>query len=107
VDVLLVVTDPTVRGVRTAQGIVQLASELQINIGRSLLVVNRVAGDLPPALQQAIGELGIPLAAALPADPAVGEFDATGQPLVNLPPGSPIVVAVENLLQELIRVPVV
>jgi CO dehydrogenase maturation factor len=107
VDVLLVVTDPTVRGVRTAQGIVSLASELQINVGRSLLVVNRVAGDLPAALQAAIAELHIPLAAALPADPAVGEFDATGQPLVDLPAGSPVVQAVERLLQELIRVPVV
>jgi CO dehydrogenase maturation factor len=107
VDVLLVVTDPTVRGVRTAQSIVALAAQLQVNVGRSLVVVNRVAGEVPAPLQAAVDELGIPLAAALPADPAVGEFDAAGRPLVELPPDSPIVVAVEALLQQLLRVPVV
>jgi CO dehydrogenase maturation factor len=90
VDVLLVVTDPTVRGVKTAESIVKMADELQINVGKSMLIINRAAGDLPAALREAIDGLNIDLAAVIPADPQVGEFDAVGKPLVDLDAGAPV-----------------
>jgi CO dehydrogenase maturation factor len=102
VDILLVVTDPTVRGMKAAEGIVKLADELQIRVGQSLLVVNRVAGDLPPALQQALEHIRVPLAATIPADAAIGELDAAGYPLVSLDVQSPASVAVEALASRLL-----
>jgi CO dehydrogenase maturation factor len=97
VDLLLIVTDPTLRGVKAAEGIVQLAGELEINVGRAMLIVNRAAGELPPPLRQIIDGLAVPLASVIPADPAVGEFDALGRPLVELDPSSPASRAVEAL----------
>ncbi len=103
VDLLLVVTDPTVRGVKAAAGIVKLAAELQINVGRALLVINRVAGQLPPALERALDEVPLELAAVIPADPAVAEFDAIGRPLVELDPATPAAQAIAQLAEQLVR----
>ena len=105
VDLLLVVTDPTVRGMKAAEGILQLATELDIHVGRAMLILNRVAGELPPALQGTIDGLGVPLAAAVPADPAVGEFDAVGRPLVELDADTPASRAVEALADLVLRLP--
>lgn len=120
VDVLLVVTDPTVRGAKAAQGIVQLAADLEINVGKAMLVVNRVNGDvsagsgralslpkwqgLPAPLRETLAGLkGIELAGVIPADPLVGEFDAIGRPLVELDEASPAAQAVEAIAAELLR----
>lgn len=106
VDVLLVVTDPTVRGVKAADGIAKLAEELQINVGRAMLVVNRVQGELPETLRRTIDELNLELAGLIPADPLVGEFDAVGRPLVELPADAPSSRAVAALAERFLRVQV-
>src|SRR5574341_2642861 len=103
VDFLLVVTDPTVRGVKAAEGIVKLASDLQINVGRALLVVNRVEGELPATLRQTLDGLKVELAGVIPADPRVGEFAALGRPLVELGPDSRGALAIEALAEKLLR----
>lgn len=103
VDVLVVVTDPTVRGVKAAEGIVKLAGELDINVKRSLLVVNRVNGALTPALQQAVDEIGLATAVVIPADPAIGVLDANGRPLVELDVASPAGQAIDALAAHLLQ----
>lgn len=105
VDILIVVTDPTVRGTKTAAGIVKLADELHINVGRTMLVVNRVEGDLPPPLRQALDGLNTALTGVIPADPCVAEYDAVGRPLVELGADSTAARAIEALAEKLLRVP--
>lgn len=100
VDVLYVVTDPTVRGVVAANRIADMRDELDINIKNAYLIVNRVAGELTPALQAAVDQVGIPLAGIIPADPQVTSMDANGQALVNLPPDSVIVQAIEAIVSQ-------
>lgn len=97
VDVLLVVSDPTMRGLKAAEAIVKLADELQIQVGRRLLVINRAAGELPAPMQQTLAEFPVPLAAIVPNDPAIGELDALGQPVASIDPRSPAVAALEAL----------
>jgi CO dehydrogenase maturation factor len=84
VDLLLVVSDPTVRGLKTAAGIAQLAREVEVNVKHMMLVINRVQGDLPEALQQAVDDSGLTLAGLIPADDQVNQLDAIGQPLIRL-----------------------
>lgn len=105
VDVLFVVTDPTVRGITAAEGIVKMSREIDVNIKRSVLVINRVAGALTPTLQKAADGLGIPLAAAIPADTQVGEMDANGRPLVELGADSPAARAIDAMAAEVLQLP--
>lgn len=100
VDLLFVVTDPTIRGIKAAEGILELAGSLNINIKRIALVVNRVVGDeLPKPLLDAIEAMGIELAGTVPADSNVNELDAWGRPLVELSPDSPAAVSIWQIIE--------
>lgn len=102
VDALLVVTDPTVRGIRAAESIARLAGDLDINVRHTMLVINRVAGDLPPSLQRAIDALGLEVAAMIPADERINELDSLGQALVTLDGDSPAWRAVDAMTDHLL-----
>ncbi len=103
VDLLLVITDPTIRGVKTAEGIVALAGELDINVKQMALVINRVVGDeLPQPLQDAIAKIGVELAAKIPDDPNVYQLDAWGKPLVELSQDSPAALVVRSIAEKYI-----
>ncbi len=100
VDVLYVITDPTVRGVVAAGRVGQMRNELDINIKNAWLVVNRVTDELTPALTQAIAGVDIPLAGTIPADPAVTAADANGRPLVELGQDSAIYRSVQAIIEK-------
>ena len=104
VDVLYVVTDPTVRGVVAAGRVADLREELDVNIKNAYLVVNRVVGELSPTLVETIAGLGIPLAGTIPADPQVSRADADGRPLVELGPDSAIYGAVQGIVEKTLLV---
>jgi CO dehydrogenase maturation factor len=96
VDLLLVVSDPTVRGLIAAQRVFELVQELGSRVGQAHLLINRVPVDetgeprLAPELAARVEELNLPLLAVLPLDPAVAELDAQGKPLSDLPDDSPL-----------------
>lgn len=98
VDWLLIVSDPTVRGLDAAQHIVGLIASLGTRIANAGLVVNRVRGELPSALAERVSRVGVPLLGTLPDDPDVGECDALGRPLVSLPEEGAIYRAVAALI---------
>ncbi|MBN1314313.1 MAG: AAA family ATPase [Anaerolineales bacterium] len=103
VDILFVVTDPTIRGAKAAEGILALSRELDINIKRTALVINRVLGsELPDPLKDNVEKMGIELAGIIPADPKVNEFDAWGRPLIELDMDSPASKAITQLAMEYI-----
>ncbi len=100
VDWLFIVSDPTLRGLAAASYIVRLVESLGTRIGKTGLVLNRVAGDLPEAIHQAVEALGVPLFGTLPEDLAINRYDAEGRPLVELDGSSAIYPAVTALLDE-------
>jgi CO dehydrogenase maturation factor len=90
VDLLLVVSDPSLRGIIAAGRVAELVDELKTSVGAVHLIVNRVNGDsLSEPLLKAIEEQKLNLAGLIPSDPAVNELDALGEPLVNLPEDDP------------------
>jgi CO dehydrogenase maturation factor len=102
VDFLLLVTDPTIRGVKTAGEMVRLAEEVEVNVNEIKLIMNRAEEELPAPLKGAIEELGLEIAALIPADKEVNYLDAMGEPLTNLNGDSPAWRAVHELTGELL-----
>ncbi len=99
VDLLLIVSDPTMRGIVAAGRVAELVDELDTEVGEMHLVVNRVVGEtLPEPLMKAIEEQGLTLAGFIPADPAVNELDAWGKPIVELAEETPSRRALEAIL---------
>jgi len=102
VDLLLIVSDPTLRGIIAAGRVAELIDELDTAVGAAYLVVNRVNGDdLPEPLKAAIAEQKLNLAGLLPADSAVNDLDAMGQPIVALPEDAPVRRTLETILASL------
>jgi CO dehydrogenase maturation factor len=97
VDVLLLVTDPTQRGLVTAKYMAEMVPGLDIGVGHVYLVVNRLRGDMPEPLDRAIAETGLELLATVPDDPAMAEFEFTGRPLVELPAETVVYQAVREI----------
>jgi CO dehydrogenase maturation factor len=99
VDLLLIVSDPSLRGIVAAGRVAELVNELKTSVGTAILIVNRVSGDeLPAPLMDAIKQHNLELAGLFPADPAVNELDALGEPIVKLPPDAASRQALETIL---------
>lgn len=90
IDILLITSDPTMKGIITAARMKELIAELRTHVGQICLIVNRSNDALPPELAKAIEQFGLELIAILPEDPQVLELDATGAPLTELAPDSPL-----------------
>ncbi len=103
-DLLLIVSDSSVRGIMTAGRIGELVKELNLNVKRSVLIVNRVQDGVSqdPALQQAINKQGVEFAGFVPADDLIFEYDLNGKPLVQLPSESKALTAFYGILDKLI-----
>ncbi len=96
-DVLLVVSDATRMGVETAKRILSLAKGMEIDVGRSLLVVNRVQGTVGEFVQREIDGAGFGSVVHLPYDRRVEELAITGSPVVQLDSSSQFYRAVRDL----------
>ncbi len=59
VHILLLVSDPTVRGITAAGRTQELIRDLRANVSRVYLVVNRVNGALPPEVEKAVRAQGL------------------------------------------------
>jgi CO dehydrogenase maturation factor len=104
VDLLLIVSDPTTRGLIAAARVAELIEELHTHAGQVGLVINRVMGgngdepQLAQPLQQIIADNNLQLLGLIPQDPAVAKFDALGKPLAELPPDAPVRRRVEEII---------
>ncbi len=102
VDVMLVVTDKSKRGILTAQRIGQLAEELDINFQKLFLVLNRVNAENKNEVLSKVKETGLELVGVIYEDDQVTDFDIEGRPLVELPSESNTVKAVSGMLSRII-----
>ena len=126
VDVLLLVTDPTQRGLIAAQHMREMVPGLEIGVGHVYLVVNRLRGEeaggrgqeagngkvwggrsvgaegLPAPLAEAIARSGLELVGTVPEDLAMAEFEFTGRPLVELPAETAVYRAVREIAKSVV-----
>ena len=101
---LLIVTDPSQRGVVAAERIAGFRNDLDIRIENAYLVLNRLVGDMPGALEARIRQLDIPLLGIVPADRQLAELEFSGEPLVNLGDDSPVYCAVAEMMEKILSV---
>jgi CO dehydrogenase maturation factor len=103
-DLLLIISDSSVRGIMTAGRIGELVSELKLNVKRPVLIVNRVQDGLSEdkALLHAIDQQGIEFAGFVPTDELIFEYDLNGKPLIQLPPDSKALTSFYSVLDKLI-----
>ena len=101
---LLIVSDPTQRGLVAAQRIADMRKELDINIENTYLIINRLRGEMPLELKDFTDKMDVPLLNTIPADDDLSAFEFSGRPLVELGDESPVYQAVAKVMGSILRV---
>jgi len=81
---LLIVSDPTHRGIVAAERIASFRNDLDIRIENAYLILNRMSGEIPDSSQERIEELDIPLIGVVPNDNELSVLEFSGQPLIQM-----------------------
>jgi CO dehydrogenase maturation factor len=81
IDYLLMISDPSVRGVHTAGCISRLVKELETRTKERYLIINRVRNLIPPALTESVKAEGLELLCSIPEDELLFETDQKGKPI--------------------------
>ena len=102
VDILLIVSDSSRRGLQAAVRIEDLAKSLNIGVGKSYAVINRIKE--PPSKQalEMITAGGLELAGTVPDDRGIYEFDFNGRPTIEMPDDSPSVQAAFEIFDKIV-----
>ncbi|MFC1713476.1 AAA family ATPase [Candidatus Poribacteria bacterium] len=98
VNLLLMVSDATLVGVRAAGRIHEMEQGLEIDVAESYLVVNRANGDLHESVAAEIEKTGLKLLGTVPIDENIAEYSIDSKSFLLLPDDSPARVAVRKLL---------
>ena len=103
IDHLVLVSDPSVRGIRAAARIGKLLKELDTRIGEKLFVLNRVKEHIPDILEKVIDEEGLHLFFSIPEDDTLLQMDQSGKPVWKIAEDSPAYQAIHQMMFKLMK----
>lgn len=101
-EIALLVSDCSRRGVQAAGRIAELMKELNLKPQKTGLIINRAPqGRLDKGTEEEIKKQNLNLLGVVPHDETVYQFDCDGRPMVQLPEGSPVRKALQEILEKL------
>ena len=103
IDELFLVSDHSVKGVRTIARIRELVAELKLKVKRQSVIINFVPNGIDPAVTEELNKLGITPTATIPFDEELRQCDLKQKPLPDLPDTSKAVVAVNELIDKILK----
>ena len=103
VDGLFIISDHSVKGIRTVARIRTLVSELKLVVKKQMVIINSVPTKLDPIVAEELAKLGIEPTATIPRDEEVYEYDLKLKSLLDLPDTSKAVRAVSDLMANLLK----
>jgi len=103
VDELLIISNHSVKGVRTVARIKELVTELKLVVKRQSVIINLAPDEFNPLVVEELSRLGITPVATIPADEQIYEYDLKMKPLLDLPDTSKAVKAIGDLMAKLLN----
>ena len=102
VDTMLLISDCSRRGIQAAARVAETIEQMELNIGRLGLIVNRAPGGvLEAGVKEEIEKHGLELLGVLPQDEGVYRCDCDGAPSAKLPQDNPVKQALSGILQNI------
>jgi CO dehydrogenase maturation factor len=96
IDELMMVSNHSVKGVRTLARIKELVSELELRVKHQSVVINMVPEKLDPQVANELDRLGLKPDVIVPLDEQVYKYDLAMKPLLDLPDESPAALAISR-----------
>lgn len=84
IDVLLIISDHSVKGIRTVARIRDLVSELKLVVKRQEIIVNFAPDDLAPLVREELSRQGIDAPILIPRDEMLYSYDLEMKPLLEM-----------------------
>lgn len=103
IDLLLVVSDTTRRGIHSAARIFELADELGLNIAQKTVIINQVKEGQTDQVKKMVEGFGLPLGGIIPDDVLIQDFDLKGRPTIQLDPGSRALQAAFDIFEKITK----
>ncbi len=103
IDLLFIVSDHTIKGVRTVARIKDLVDELRLVVHRQEIIINSAPDELAPMVREELVKLGLESPVLVPEDEQVCQYDIEARPLVELPDNSKAVMAVGALMDDILN----
>ncbi len=103
VDVLLIVSDTSRRGLQTAIRINRLADKLNIGVSNSYLIINKVREKPSEVVFDMIQNNGIEITGTIPDDTTLYEYDLNGIPTIKMPDDNKAVKAAFEIFNNIIK----
>ena len=103
IDELLLISDHSVKGVRTIARLKELVNELKLVVKRQSVIINFVPNEIDPLISEELARLGIESATIIPLDEEIREYDLKLKPLLDLPDTSRAMIAVSDLMTRLLK----
>ncbi len=104
VDMLLMVTDYALRGLRAVGRINEMLGDLKLDVKNKGLIVNRAPETLSQTFLDEVEKIGVPIVCIIPDDKNLLEFDMERKSMLELPSDSPAVIAIDKMMKEKIDV---
>jgi len=102
VDLLIIVTDTSLRGARVAGSIMEVIGlDDTIRPAQTGLVINRFKGQDDKLIRENADKWNLEILGHVPEDENITQYDLTGRPIIELPDDSPSVLAVAEILKKL------
>jgi CO dehydrogenase maturation factor len=100
-DVLFLVSDPSLRGIRTCKKLEDLVNQLGLNVKKLYLIINRVGNGIPPQLMEELEKLKLSLLGILPEDKNIIDYELNGVPMLNLEENSISVIKLNEVMAKI------
>ena len=104
VDMLIMVTDYALRGLRAVKRIKEMLSDLKLDVKEIGLVVNRAPEKLNKKFLEEVEEIGVPIICSIPEDSTLLDFDMERKSFMDLPDDCPSVLKIDELMQKIIKI---
>jgi CO dehydrogenase maturation factor len=102
IDELFLISDHSIKGVRTLARLRELITELKLVVKRQSVIINFVPDRIDPLLREEMGRLGIEPTATIPMDGEISDYDLQLKSLLDLP-DSIAARAVDDLMNTLLK----
>ncbi|MBI2850092.1 MAG: AAA family ATPase [Chloroflexi bacterium] len=103
IDLLLIISDHSVKGIRTVARIRDLVKELKLVVKKQAVIINFAPAELAPMVKEEIARLGIESPYLIPRDEDIYQFDLEARPLLELPDSCVAVKAIDSLMAQFLK----
>jgi len=101
IEYLLIISDPSMRGILTAARLRDLSKELNINARQIFLIINRVNGEIDRRLLNYISESKFEILGAVNEDRKITNSELSGRTIFDLSSSSKALAQVKDIIKKI------